>query len=274
MGVIEENPVSKPYYGNWVSLKRIRQTFTVFMAFAAAAALLFVFGPQNAGIIVLEALTVFICALSLAAAIYFIYTRKLLSPEGADIQNKITALVLDHIKWNGEGKALDIGCGSGALVVSIAKRFPEARVTGADYWGGSWEYAKRQCEKNAALEGVAERTDFVQASASKLPFADGAFDLVVSNLTFHEVKDARDKRLLLKEALRAVKPGGYFVLQDLFNIRPYFGEIDGLLALMREWGAREVFFEDTSKSIFIPRALKLAFMAGTIGMIYGRKMIP
>ena len=53
---------------------------------------------------------------------------------------------------------------------------------------------------------------FQKASASKLPFADESFDVVVSNLTFHEVKDVKDKREVVREALRVVKKGGIFVL--------------------------------------------------------------
>jgi len=156
-------------------------------------------------------------------------------------------------------------------VIGLAQRYPEARVTGIDYWDKSWGYSQRQCENNAAVEGVGDRTSFVRASASHLPFADESFDLVVSNLVFHEVKDSRDKRSLIKEALRVVKKGGAFALQDLFKLEPYFGKIDDLVAFLRESGAQEVHYEDTSKAPFIPRLLKLPFMVGTIGVLYGVK---
>lgn len=57
---------------------------------------------------------------------------------------------------------------------------------------------------------------FIQGSASKLPFADGEFDIVISCLTFREVRDERDKARLLNEALRVLKNGGEFVFMDFF----------------------------------------------------------
>ena len=59
--------------------------------------------------------------------------------------------------------------------------------------------------QNAEIEGLGDPTEFRKASVSALPFGDAAFDLVVSNLTFHEVSDMKDKRELIKEALHFIK---------------------------------------------------------------------
>jgi ubiquinone/menaquinone biosynthesis C-methylase UbiE len=112
---------------------------------------------------------------------------------------------------------------------------------------------------------------FQQASASALPYEDGAFDLAVSNLVFHEVKDSADKREVIREALRVVRPGGRFVFQDLLKLESYFSKPEELVALIKSWGVQEVRFEDTSGAEFIPRALKLPFMVGALGMVYGVK---
>jgi ubiquinone/menaquinone biosynthesis C-methylase UbiE len=103
-------------------------------------------------------------------------------------------------------------------------------VIGVDYWGKQWAYAQGRCEKNAHREGVASRVGFQKASASALPFEEGRFDLVVSNLTFHEVEDTPDKRDVVHEALRVVKPGGQFVFQDLFLWKRIYGTPEELLA--------------------------------------------
>jgi ubiquinone/menaquinone biosynthesis C-methylase UbiE len=195
--------------------------------------------------------------------------RRLFSYKGGDVQGKILELLLAKIKWNGQGKALDIGCGSGALTIALAKRFRNARVTGVDYWGGAWSYSQKQCEANATLEGVGNRVGFSQASAARLPFADESFDLAVSNLTFHEVKG--DKLDVLREALRVVKKGGRFAFQDLFLLKAYYGKQEELIAAVQAMGIRQVHFADTSKAAFIPRILKLPFMVGTIGVLYGTK---
>ncbi len=116
-----------------------------------------------------------------------------------------------------------------------------------------------------------DRTEFQRADASKLPFADGTFDLVVSNLTFHEVKNSKNKMDVVKEALRVVKPGGRFVFQDLFLIKQYYGLPEELTAAISAMGIKEIHFIDTSKAGFIPKALQLPFMIGTLGLIYGVK---
>ena len=144
-------------------------------------------------------------------------------------------------------------------------------MSGFDYWGNNWDYAQKVCEQNARLEGVGDRTTFQKASASALPSEDGTFDLAVSNLTFHEVSDTKDKREVLREALRVVKPGGKFVFQDLFVWEAIYGKPDELVALVKSWGIRKVEFVKTCDAPFIPAFLKLPFMVGKIGILYGEK---
>ena len=246
-----------PDYGNWVSMKLI--------ASSAAAALLF---------LALSLVTVASLAgmvLCLSACAYFAYARSRFSHRGGNLQGRIRALVVDKVAWNGQGKALDIGCGNGPLVIALARRFPSAHVTGVDFWGGLWEYSQAACERNATIEGVEERVSFRRASAASLPYEDGAFDVVVSNLVFHEVAGVKDKALLIEEALRVLRRGGSFVFQDLFKLRRIYGSPDELLRTIRGWGVARVEFEDTGRSPLIPTALKLPFMVGALGIIHGVK---
>lgn len=118
---------------------------------------------------------------------------------------------------------------------------------------------------------MADQTDFSKASAASLPFEDNYFDAVVSNFVFHEVRDSKDKREVIKEALRVVKKDGVFAFQDLFLVKSIYGEVDDLLATIRSWGIRNIEFVNTSTNSFIPRLLKLPFMVGSIGIIYGTK---
>jgi ubiquinone/menaquinone biosynthesis C-methylase UbiE len=187
------------------------------------------------------------------------------------MQERIWASLLSHIEWDGRGRALDIGCGSGALSIKLAHRYPECAVTGIDQWGGHWEYSMSLCERNAAIEGVGSRLTFQQATASSLPFPDNSFEVVVSNLTFHEVRETADKRLLIREALRVLKKDGSFAFQDLFLMKHVYGDMDDLLESIRGWGATRVVFTETHNAPYIPRALKLPFMVGTMGLIAGNK---
>jgi ubiquinone/menaquinone biosynthesis C-methylase UbiE len=249
--------VEKPDYGNWVSKKFIYAPGTI--------------GIVCLGLTFLSAWWAIPAVLVLVIAAYFSYARTLFSPRGGDIQSQIRALVLAHLDWDGNEQALDIGCGNAALAIALARKYPGAAVTGIDYWGGNWEYSQVVCERNAQLEEVGERTTFRKASASKLPFDDETFDAAVSNLTFHEVSDSADKRAVIREALRVVKKGGKFAFQDLFLMKPIYGEPQELLETIRSWGIEKVEFIETRRAEFIPAALKLPFMVGTLGLIVRQK---
>ena len=247
----------KPEYGNWVS-KRIVYT-------PILLALIFL------GLDVLLPAFLIPAALLFAVAAYFAYARHLFSQHGGNIQERIVDLVLKNLEWNGEGQALDVGCGSGALTIKLAKMYPRARVVGIDYWGGSWEYSKKMCESNARIAGVSERVSFQKASASSLPFEGEHFDAVVSNLAFHEVHDVADKREVVGEALRVLRKGGRFAFQDLFLLRRTYGDTEAFLARIREWGIARVEMVETRNAPFIPWALKLPFMVGAMSIITGEK---
>ncbi|MGZ4926703.1 MAG: methyltransferase domain-containing protein [Halobacteriota archaeon] len=247
----------QPNYGNWVSVR-------ILYALGVLAILLL-------GISFVFPLIIVGAIASLVAFGYFMYARYRFSLRGGDLQAQIRELVLHSVEWNGEGRALDIGCGNAALTINMAKRFPTARVTGIDYWGGKWEYSRAVCEHNATIEGVADRVKFQKASASALPFEVGSFDAAVSNLVFHEVSDAKDKRDLIEEALRVVRKGGAFAFQDLFLAKRLYGDVEELLEVIRSWGIGSVELLDTAHSDAIPKALRLPFMLGTIAILYGKK---
>jgi SAM-dependent methyltransferase len=255
--LMKKTPVEKTDYGNWVSTKFIYVPGMIGLVFAGLAFWLPALG--------------LLAGLFLLLAAYFAYARYLFAPQGKNVQEQIRALLLAHFDWDGEGRVLDIGCGNAALVIQLAKKYPRASVVGIDYWGGNWEYSKEICEKNAQIEGVDQQVVFQKASASRLPFPDGYFDAAVSNLTFHEVADAVDKRDVIREALRVVKKGGKFAFQDLFLIDQAFGKTDDLLQTIRSWGISRVEFVETRNAPFIAPALKLPFMVGTIGMLVGEK---
>jgi SAM-dependent methyltransferase len=249
--------MTKPDYGNWVPIKLIYGPILISALFLALSFIWPVWA--------------IVSALSLLIGAYFAYAHRAFSPGGGDIQSKIWDLVPDRLNWSGEGTALDIGCGNGPLTIALAKRYPNAHVTGIDYWGKACDYSKTVCEGNAAAEGVADRTSFQKASASALPFEDGSFDAVISNFVFHQVGDTKDKRALVREALRVVKRGGSFAFHDYFLMKGLYGEVDDLLETIRRWGITEVSLEDTSTLDFVPGALRLPFMLSNLGIIYGKK---
>lgn len=159
-----------------------------------------------------------------------------LGPRGGDVQGRIHQLVIAAA--GNQGRLLDVGCGSGQLLIRMAKTAP-GECVGLDFWGGDWQYSRSQAERNAAIEGV-ENVRFVQGSASALQFADGEFGRVVSCLTFHEVRDTPDKTVSIAEALRVLEPGGRFAFVDLFDDpRLYNGRQQALDAMARAGGSIE-----------------------------------
>jgi SAM-dependent methyltransferase len=247
----------RPEYGSWVS-KRLIYLFG-FLGFVFL------------GLGLMFWVLIFPAVPFLLLLAYFLYARHEFSSQGGNLQERIWTLLLADSDWNGEGKAVDIGCGNGALTIKLAHKYAKAQIVGIKYWGKKWEYSKNACERNAEIEGVSKRVEFQKASALSLPFVDGYFDAAVSNLVFHEVSDARDKREALREALRVVKKGGRFSFQDEFLVTQFFGDIDDLIETIKSLGISKVEFVPTRDADFVPQALKLPFILGTMGVISGEK---
>ena len=185
-----------PDYGNWVS-KRLLCVCGLMGALLLALSFLFPVLAIGA-------------AFFLISFIYFLYAHFKFSSRGGNVQTRLHDLVLDHLDWDGGGTALDIGCGNAPLAIKLALKHPQAQVTGIDCWGAGWDYSQEACQRNARAAGVADRATFQKASAAAMPFDDGLFDAAVSNFVFHEVRDAKDKQDVIREALRVVRKGGKF----------------------------------------------------------------
>ena len=109
------------------------------------------------------------------------------------------------------GLCLDVGCGSGALTIAVAKRNPKAKIIGIDRWGKEYaSFSKELCENNASEEG-ADNTEFMQGDAVKLDFPDETFDAVTSNYVYHNIP-SRNRQDILRETLRVLKKGGSFAV--------------------------------------------------------------
>ena len=142
-----------------------------------------------------------------------------------------------------------------------------------DYWGAQWNYAKEQCEKNAAIEGVASRIHFEKGDAAHLNYADETFDAAVSNFVFHEVHSARDKRDVVLEALRVVKRGGVFSFQDLFAQKSLYGDMDTFVEELKKEGISEIhYIGNLEKTLdFVPAYVRTPWMISGMGILYGKK---
>ncbi len=85
-------------------------------------------------------------------------------------------LVEEALAHAGEqGHLLDVGTGSGAIVISLATELPGWQLSGLDISSAALEVAGR----NAVANGVAERLQFLHADLAELPCQQ--YDLIVSN---------------------------------------------------------------------------------------------
>ena len=253
----------KPIYKTWIRINKI-------MTFLAISILLIVisFLPINlylrisASVLLLP----FLYILFIISYSYYQF-----SDRGRDLQSKIHYLIINKISYKENVKILDIGVGSASLITKLAKSFTKASLVGIDYWGNDWEYSKQICETNAKYEGVADRIKFIQASAYDLPFSENEFDIVVSCLTFHEVKDEADKIKVLKEALRVLKRDGEFVFLDLFLDEKIFGKNDEFFNRISSLGISEIKVEKLENIIKLPHILLHKKVLGNAMVIYGKK---
>ena len=256
-------------YANWIP-EKLPTTLGVT---GLLLALLFAASFLPAASIPVIILRIFFAAaalLTLALFGYMARARRLLSYDGGGVQGKILDNVLRYLDWDGHGTLLDIGCGSGALTIKAAKKYPDARCVGMDYWDAMWDYAKEQCETNAELEGVANRTSFQKGDAAHLDFSDGHFDAAVSNFVFHEVRTQPDKLALIREALRVLKPGAPFAFEDVFFSQKNYPNLNALVETLSK-EVTEIRFVDTRKNSFVPKLLRTSLVAGEMGLICGKK---
>ena len=103
---------------------------------------------------------------------------------------------------------LDLGCGPGTDAIAYHKRFPEAEIWGIDLSAPMLKFAHIWAEDGG------HRIHYRQADARRTGFDAGSFDLIVSDILFHEtwhdiVPD------IMREARRLLRPGGVFLNIDV-----------------------------------------------------------
>jgi len=105
-------------------------------------------------------------------------------------------------------RVVDIGCGTGNLLVALARQRPGLDLAGLDPDGRALARAARR-SRRARLS-----VDWRRGFAQELPYPDGSVDRVFSSLMLHHLDDA-SKDDLLAEVGRVLRPDGILVLADL-----------------------------------------------------------
>jgi release factor glutamine methyltransferase len=144
----------------------------------------------------------------------------------------LVSRVLDLCREAAAPRIVDVGTGSGAIAVVLARHLPRARITASDVSSAAIEVART----NADRHGVGDRVTFVEADLLDDPGLVGPWDVIVGNLPYVREsefeslpRDVRDheprtalvagprgveliERLAAESTTRLV-PGGWLVLE-------------------------------------------------------------
>ncbi len=248
----------KPDYKNWVPKGSIKtmQYLTYFSGLISIALIVYIFYRASNEEEYLVWLSVATVILIIATIVLFYFYKKFIYMHEAfsfDDPNSMSWSIINFtansLKLNDGDKVLDVGCGSGALSINVAKKNPNCEVVGVDKWGASYKgFTENLCDKNAKIENVSN-VSFVQGNATKLDFDDESFDAVTSNYVYHNIPGNRQKYLL--ETFRVLKKGGQFAIHDLFLWVKY-GNIEKFRQELLDMGFEKVEFVDTTRGKAIP----------------------
>lgn len=141
-------------------------------------------------------------------------------------------LLLDNLPLGPFRTALDIGCGTGFPLLDLAQRLGSGcQVIGVD----PWEAAVERAREKARVFQV-ENVQILAADAAQTGFANGSFDLIVSNLGLNNFE--KPERVLA-ECRRLMHPGSVFAATT--NLTGTFAEFYQVFeAVLHEQGLVQV----------------------------------
>ena len=116
---------------------------------------------------------------------------------------------------------LDAGCGVGGAAIYLAHH-RNAKVIGVSLS----ERQVKTAKENAVRHNVADRVSFFEADYCQTTFANGSFDIIWA---CESSSSASDKRVMLQEWHRLLKPQGKLILLDFFRSSDKLSEDDSLL---------------------------------------------
>ncbi len=134
----------------------------------------------------------------------------------ASIYEKATRMVIESyygqvadevVSYLQAGTLLDLGTGPGYLPIEIVKRSPTINIDGVD----ACHKLVKMAQRNASKAGIADRVHFEVGNASKLPFADESYDMVISTGMLHMLKQPIK---VLRECHRVLKQSGEAWIYD------------------------------------------------------------
>lgn len=253
----------KADYKNWMPKGMILGALAVAVVFCIATVIVGVTSVVGKVLLVLTIL----CAIM---TLWMFLMHRAFSYNGArQMSKQIIEGVASYVKIPDGGKCLDVGCGSGALSIAVAKKNPNAQVIGIDRWGKEYaSFSKNLCESNSVAEGVSN-TSFQQGDACKLDFPDETFDAVTSNYVYHNIP-SKDRQAILLETLRTLKKGGTFAIHDIMSNSKY-GDMESFVKKLKDMGYEEVKLVDTTNGMFMSKWESTWMTLSGSAILVGRK---
>lgn len=155
--------------------------------------------------------------------------------------------LVDKLAITGAERFLDVGCGRGIFLVTLARRLTTGHAYGLDLWSqvdqlGNALDATFSCVRDAQL---IDKVTLTTGDMTSMPFENSFFDLVVSSLALHNVSEKEGREKALQEVLRVLKPGGRFAVLDFQHVQEY-------ATFLKKQGCQDVHISSRSYKMFPP----------------------
>jgi 16S rRNA (guanine1207-N2)-methyltransferase len=124
-----------------------------------------------------------------------------------------TRLLLDHIQVERGDRCLDLGCGYGAIGITLAKLAPEGEVLMIDKDFVAIEYAQRNIAKNQLPHATARLSNGFQQ------VRESGFQIIASNLPAKSGKELWT--LLFNDGFDRLATGGRFYVVTINGLRDF-----------------------------------------------------
>jgi len=168
--------------------------------------------------------------------------------------------LLDQAGIRASHRVIDIGCGTGTLVLLIKRLHPDVDVIGLDPDPKALARAQRKAER-ATVD-----IQLDQGFADVLPYSAASFDRVFSSFMFHHLHDD-EKAKTLREVRRVLKPGGSLHLVD------FGGSESGAEGFLARWLHSSHHLRDNSEDQVLTHMRQAQFadpqMLGHGAMFFG-----
>ncbi|MBW2269990.1 MAG: methyltransferase domain-containing protein [Deltaproteobacteria bacterium] len=148
-------------------------------------------------------------------------------------------LAIDALDLKPESRALDVGCGTGFGVRTMALRVPDGRACGIDISPGMVEQACRRIPPE-----LAGRVEIQHANSADIPYPDATFTHVMCTNSFHHYPEPV---AVLREMQRVLVPGGRIVI---------FENAPDLSLYTRLWDLALRFYETGHVKYYTSRELR------------------